>query len=461
MLLSGLKPVLVAWVSLVVIAWLLTPSLYSLIAHWLTGLFDGRGGVKGCSDALPGANTEPRACARSPIRTWTILLSVGLLGLWIIRPSVPYGHMSGTLPIILLQVYIPQPSVPRQLDAQRFPFPVLLEQQYWEAPHGHFPGWAPNATLQSNSSGPYARARPWWAAGELPAGFRRFGHQSGLDVEDSNGQNNEDSSNIYNPVTDPLKISNADLGVLEPLEKALQDYDIPITHVVLVLMESARKDVFPFKAGSLLHEKILASRDTTDWKVIQDVNERLSRMTPIAEKLTGQSSGFSAKDTKEYYDKPELGGINVEGVLTGSSLSLKSAVTYYCGVQPLPVNFMEEATSEIYQPCIMQILDLFNQLKDGSVSDSMRERQWKSVFVQSITGRFDKQEALNANMGFNESVYKETLISPSSKHYHIGMERINYFGWVPQFSLISVRSVTDIGQLGIQSLKYTPISKTR
>lgn len=442
-MLSGLKPVLVAWASLVVIAWLLTPSLYSLIAHWLSGFFDGRGGVEDYPDALPGANTKPRAYGRNPIRTWTTLLGIGILGLWIIRPSVPYGHMSGTLPLVLLQVFIPQPSVPRHFHAQQFPFPKLLEQQYWEAPQGHFPGWAPDATLQPSASGPYPRARPWWTAGELPAGFGRFGRLPGLD--DSNGQESENSSNIYNPVTDPLKISNADLKVLEPLEKALQDHDIPITHIVLVLMESARKDVFPFKAGSLLHEKILASRDTTDSNVIQDVNEKLANMTPIAEKLTGQSSGFSAEDTERNHDEPELGGINVEGVLTGSSLSFKSAVMHYCGVQPLPVNFMEEATSKIYQPCIMQILALFNQLKDGSASDSMHERRWKSIFLQSITGRYDSQDALNAKMGFNETVNKETLIDSKSKYYHLGMAKINYFGWVSQSPLTCVCNITNIG----------------
>ena len=62
-------------------------------------------------------------------------------------------------------------------------------------------------------------------------------------------------------------------------------------------------------------------------------------------------------------------------------------------------------------------------------SESMHERQWKSVFVQSITGRYDNQNALNANMGFNDTtVYKETLIDPKSKYFHAGMEKINYFG---------------------------------
>lgn len=425
-MLSGLKPVLVAWASLVVTAWLLTPGLYNLITRWLSACFDGETRVDdGFDMQLLGAGIKPRNRTRSPARTWTVVFGVGILGLWIVRPSVPYGHMSGTLAVVLLQVFTPQVFVPPQLDVQPFPFPELLEPQYWEAPHGHFPGWAPNTTAAPNASGPYTRARPWWTTSDLPAGFRRFRQPSILYGDDLDGEENETTSNFYNPVTDPLRISNADLGVLEPLEKALKDHDIPITHVVLVLMESARKDVFPFKAGSRLHERILESHDTTDQGVIREVNKRLSHLTPVAEKLTGQSSGFSIDDRG---DEHQLGGINVEGMLTGSSLSFKSAVMDYCGVESLPVNFMEEASSEIYQPCIMQVLDLFNQLKDGSGSDSMHERQWKSVFVQSITGRYDNQNALNANMGFNETVYKETLIDPKSKYFHAGMEKINYFG---------------------------------
>lgn len=237
-----------------------------------------------------------------------------------------------------------------------------------------------------------------------------------------------ETAHFYNPVTDPLRITNLDLDLLKPLKRALQERDIPITHIVLVMMESARKDVFPFKADSPLHEKILASYDTADPAVLQRTDDKLSRLSPVAEKLTGQSSGF-AKDANSQPDQSDLGGLNVEGMFTGSSLSFKSAVMNYCGVQPLPVNFMKEAESDIYQPCIMQILELFNRLKEDSESDDIRGRKWKSLFAQSITGRYDQQEVLNANMGFNQSIYKETLIDSQSKYFHLGMQRINYFGF--------------------------------
>lgn len=422
-MLSGLKPVVTAWIFLVIIAWFLTPGLYVLIARWLSALYYRKKEPEDSSMQLPGANTKGKVHAITPARISTICLTIGVAGLWIIRPSVPYSHMSGTLPMVLLQAFVPRP-VSSQLNTQPFPFPNLVKQECWEPPHGHFPGWAANATAR-NSASPYTQPRPWWASGELPPGFKRWEQASSFDSDYSNHEDNETTS-FYNPVTDSLRITNLDLGVLEPLRQALKDHDIPITHVVLVLMESSRKDTFPFKAGSPLHEKILASHDTTDPAVVQQVNEKLSRMTPIAEQLTGQSSGF----TGDSDNLLKTGGINFEGVFTGSSLSFKSAVMNYCGVQPLPVNFMEEAESETYQPCIMQILELFNRLKGGSTSDAIHDRKWKSIFLQSITGRYDKQNVLNDHMGFNESIYKETLIDKNSKYYHVPMERINYFGLV-------------------------------
>lgn len=422
-MLSGLRPVLAVSGCLTVIAWFMTPNLYTLITRWVTALFDGTTEPEDTSAVLPGFDTKRRVRTRSPAQIWTFCFAIAVVGLWIIRPSVPYSHMSGTLPVALMQVLIPRHPSSHQFGEQQFPFPNLLEPEFWEAPLDHFPGWAPTAVSHANAES-YTRPQPWWASGQLPRGFYRWENASSPSNDDS-GHEDSETTPFYNPATDPLKISNMDLPVLEPLKQALQDHEIPITHIVFVLMESARKDVFPFKAGSPLHEKILASHDTTDSTVIQEINEKLSHLTPVAEQLTGQSSGFFAEGPS---GQSKLGGLDVEGVFAGSSLSFKSAVMNYCGVQPLPVNFMEEAESEIYQPCIMQILELFNQLKSDKASDAVHDRQWKSVFLQSITGRYDNQNVLNENMGFNESIYKETLIDSRSRHYHVPMEKINYFG---------------------------------
>jgi hypothetical protein len=169
-------------------------------------------------------------------------------------------------------------------------------------------------------------------------------------------------------------------------------------------MESARKDIFPLKAGSHLHEEILSSYSSDDPQVLQRVNEKLSNLTPVAEKLTGESGGFmksrnsSRSQDTEWEDTaaPGMGGINVDGILTGSTLSFKSAVMNYCGMGPLPVDFMDEVKAKDYQPCIMQLFDLFNQLKENSTAnnpsfqrshgglESIHGRNWTSVFLQSM-----------------------------------------------------------------------------
>ena len=174
--------------------------------------------------------------------------------------------------------------------------------------------------------------------------------------------------------------------------------------------------------------------------MIEKTNSKLAQLTPIAEMLTGEASGFSGtkntssglwNDTAE----PGMGGINVQGVLTGSSLSFKSAVTNYCGVGPLPVNFMEEVHGEIYQPCIMQIFNLFNQLKKDSIagywSHGKEHRNWHSVFLQSITGQYDDQDVLNEMMGFDQSIYREDIRNLGAKHWHPDMKEIHYFGYAP------------------------------
>ncbi|ODM24198.1 hypothetical protein SI65_02092 [Aspergillus cristatus] len=419
---SGLRPVLAVSGCLAVISWFLTPHIYALITRWVSALFDGTTELEDSTSVLPGPDTKQQVRTRNPARIWTLCFTIAIAGLWIVRPPVPYNHMSGTLPVVLMQVLIPHHHSYHGDIEQQFPFPDLLESEFWEAPHGHSPGWAPTASHATPET--YIRPQPWWSFSRLPRGFERWADPTNFAKSGSDG-NKDEATPYYNPVTDPLKISNLDLPVLEPLKQALQDHDIPINHVVFVLLESARKDLFPFKAGSPLHEKILASHDTTDEAVVQKVNEKLSKLTPVAEKLTGQSSGFFAEDSA---GKSKLGGIDIEGVSTGSSLSFKSAVMNYCGVQPLPVNFMKEAESDIYQPCIMQILDLFNQMKSDK-TDAVHDRKWKSVFLQSITGRYDNQDVLNENMGFNESIYKETLIDSHSRHYHVPMEKINYFGY--------------------------------
>lgn len=450
LLLSGLQPVLLVAAILTFIAWLATPYLSNVVGGWLSAVLDTTGPEESRLE-LPLANIEIPSRKAKPIQIWTLCMAAAIVGLQFIRPAVPYDHISGTLAFKILRIFRTQPPKCSRADGQPFPLPHLLEKQFWEAPYGHYKGWTPGLVYEEDE----VNTGPEWLPEVLPPGFWRWAGPQRDIIREPTSKNDSafvvdatkpktekacssGERNVYSPVNDPMRITNLDLDLLEPLQKALKERSIPITHVVLITMESARKDVFPFKSGSHLHNMILASYETQNQTVINGVNAKLARMTPIAEKLTGESSGFPTADhgesTEELWEdtaEPGMGGINVVGALTGSTLSFKSFLTSHCGVGPLAVDFLGEVDDDIYQPCIMQILELFNRLKKDSTTvetDNVHERKWKSVFVQSITGLYDNQNVLNDKMGFSESIYKENIEGEDAKHYHAGMEEINYFG---------------------------------
>jgi hypothetical protein len=437
LMLSGLKSFLGSAAMLLVMSWIFTKICSAVLDPWLSGLFS----TQFTEDVYEESMLDsPKTMARRkrPARLWTIVGVTGTLGLWIIRPQVPYSHLSGAIPFTFLEALVASSPEARQPVDNAFPFPELISEGHWKAPDGRFRGWSPNFDMGTTNS-------PTWASGQLPPGFERWiqknKHVDSTYTTKVNGteQNATTIKNFYNPANDPLRITNLDQRVVEPLTQALRDHDIPITHVILVMMESARKDVFPFKSGSHLHHEILNSYKSLDKDLLQQLNANLSHLTPIAEILTGESGGFpkTSRDTQSslWEDTSEagMGGININGVLTGGSLSFKSEVVNHCGVWPLPVDWMDEITSDIYQPCIMQVLDLFNQFKENSTARSsrdLRERKWTSIFMQAVTGLYADQNLLNDKMGFKKTVYREDIGEEGAKYYHDDIEEINYFGSV-------------------------------
>lgn len=405
------------------------------MTKWLSAVFSAPSS-ESVDEELPLAHIQQTFRKERLIRFWTKCAIVATFGLRIFRPQVPYNHMSGALPFTFFEAIGLKRIEHHEPSDGEFPLPELIEEQYWEASNGHFKGWAPGMTRLTTDD-----TQPSWAAAPLPTGFNRWRELSNLDNDDIifNGQDPKESlKSFYDPVDDPLRITNLNHGLVEPLARALKDHDIPITHVVLVMMESARKDIFPLKNDSHLHREILSSYRHPDEKALRDLNDKLARLTPVAERLTGESGGFSSSKgdppalETEWKDsaEPGMGGINVNGVLTGSTLSFKSAVMNHCGVGPIPIDFMGEVKADIYQPCIMQVLELFNQLQPKSTIDDGRfqDRNWTSVFLQSITGEYDDQSDLNRMMGFKKAIYREDIDKPIADHYHPHMEEINYFG---------------------------------
>lgn len=460
LIMSGLKPFLCAVSGLSVASWLLAPGIFFVMNWWWSSCFSGS--PYDSADQLPGSNANSQSKSNWKLKlsrltfveacTASVVLVTFVL--WLFRPPVPYNHLTEALPFAFFLALLPHAHHFDHKHGQ-FPFPSLLAKEFWEAPREHFKGWAPGLGGILFTGGASV-SPPRWASGKLPSGFIRWSPPpppDGGNDDDESDDKSKDSKgpkkhstpeNFYNPATDPLRITNLDLDVFEPLVQAVNERDIPITHVVLVMMESARKDVFPLKSGSFLHEQIRDSYDNNDTATIEKLNAKLARMTPYAERLTGEDSGFTQEQT---IDAPGiaplhsgLGGVNVDGAVTGSSFSCKSALLDHCGVSPLPVNFMGEVEKDIYQPCFPQVLKLFNHLKDGRTSSQsetgrnlsshlqdIHSRKWSNFFAQAATGGFAEQTKLNKIMGFDEAVYREDLTDSSSKYYHSGMEKVNYF----------------------------------
>ncbi|KAJ5449079.1 hypothetical protein N7445_003900 [Penicillium cf. griseofulvum] len=444
LILSGLVPMAATTTVISVASWLMAQGIWNFMTRWLCSLHklgDTTSGV------LPGPSDLRNLVSNRP-RLWTIVGTGVTIGLWLIRPSIPYNHMTGALPFTMLG----EQSRARRMTIETFPLPELLAEEYREPANGHYKGWAP--TLDDSGNTAYGNNKPAWAHGPLPGAFERWivksdANTTGVSLQASNStvqnvskrsEKESDSKNqnktseprhyFYNPVQDPMRISNLDLEPLGPLQEALKDHAIPINHIVFVFLESGRKDLFPLKNDSRLYNQIRDSYELYGEEDEADLHDKLSQLTPVAEMLTGEQSGFSSFLNST---NTGLGGLSFDGILSGSSLSAKSRLVNYCGLGPLPVDFMHENDIIPYQPCLMHIMDLFNQRKNSSrfenSTDSHLEREWQTIYAQSVTGEFQAQTKLMDLLGFSQTLYSEDIDVEEAKYFRDDMEKINYFGY--------------------------------
>ena len=362
--------------------------------------------------------------------------------LCILRPTnFPYAHMSSTLPYTLVDIWIPVSNLCRAQhsgDYTTFPLTELISEESWERPNGRFPGWMPRENVSSLESAPLP---PWLPKNQLDGFERWYLHEDQeKNAKGHGGHGGYGSPEMlqhmfkYDPVQDPLRITNLDQEVLQPIVDALKDRKIAIKHIVLLTMESTRGDFFPLKKGSFTYENIMKTHGS-DTESLKKAEMELAQLTVNAELLTGVDGGF-VRDNKtnsiagSWKDlKADRGGINILGSMTGSTTSFKSVVGAHCGLAPLPVDFTIEAQQKIYQPCVPQILSLFNQNKPkGAERKDVNSMPWRSVFAQSITDQFDKQDQLNRHMGWSDVIVKGTLLEPGAK-YPPTEKEANYFGY--------------------------------
>ncbi|KAG6000440.1 hypothetical protein E4U21_005464 [Claviceps maximensis] len=362
----------------------------------------------------------------------------------------PYNRMFTTLPLPLLAALVPTSTSVEDCSSSLslWPFPELIEREKWENSRGNYKGWAPgaaNGIIQS-----YRQRVPEWVPSQLPDGFSRWGRNSESDNQELLQNTSASHDNVcpdplgldtyYNPVNDPLKITNLDNPFLEPLQRILKERSVKIKHIALIVMESMREELFPLQQGSRFHRLIMKSHAEQDF---DDINELLSHISPNAERITGLDGNWTSQNGtsfgrgySEWNDvtRPGYGGININGGLTTSSVSTKSLATIHCGTWPMPVDMFEEAETESYQPCLPQILELFNRLKANTSSDDFHEQQWYPAFFQAVTDKYDRQDKFDKKIGFKYIVNKNRI-----KQDGLGnpdLEEINYFGY-PETALKS------------------------
>ena len=255
----------------------------------------------------------------------------------------------------------------------------------------------------------------WLPKGDAPVGFEDW-----YDVD----------AEHYNAENDPLKISNIQDDILPGLRTKLAGVDI--RHIVLVKMESIRKDVFPVRKGGKIWNKLASSNENKT--LPEEVQERLATLTRTANTLTcDYNDGF------EHENKTCRGGISVNNAFTSSSYTLKSVLATLCGIGPVAADFNVEANHHLYQPCLTHIFDLFgklNQTKAEEKSDQFSSFPWKSFFYQSTTDSFDHQASLMPVLGYNKESFitKEYLQSESARFGRSKLADVNYFS-IPEIAL--------------------------
>lgn len=388
---------------------------------------------------MPSVRKSAVVCIAVVAAVTTVLI------LQIVRPrNPPYAHMSGSLPITIFESLFFNPinadfCLPYPTHRVDFPFEEYAKVSGYAPPaqwkplteecrrthqHGHgLENGTHVSNLQNGTEEKEIRSHPF-LEGEVLL----------------NSQNNG-SFGGYNPSCDPLKLSNLNQSLLDPLMKVMEKGTPLIKNVLFVTLESTRKDMFPLKKGSAAYDSILSSYGSSQSGVAEELDKKLRNLTRTAAFLTGEPSGFSQDEAlnRSKYLGPwtsqfpaSNGGINVQHAMTGSAFTLKSLITSHCGIDPLPVDFTEEIRGQMYQPCFPHVLDLFNEAQQSQPKGSgFQPQPWNATLVQSITDQWDSQYTLDDQMGFQtENIVLDTTIEdPNAAHYPPKEPRCNYFGY--------------------------------
>lgn len=527
LLMSGLPALIVAFAILYSIAWVIATKFYDAVENVLDNIGRSfrqcyqlakkipktseaedllipleeqpplpsarRQHVADCNPAFEALST-PTAIA---ISFTTLTVSIVILFLQFVRPTTPpYAHMSGSLPVTLIEAALFQPINSEFCLAhpvERVMFPWERFAEYFGQPESL--DWMPQSPTCSRVNGP--GPPPWLehprcdgpqssCPPDHPHGHRSrpqprppHGHHgpprdhhslrgepqqqpSWLRSDDIRSKIGHDDPPMhhrhgfgpgYEPICDPLKLTNDDADVIHSLTESMNKKKPNIKNVLLLTLESTRKDMFPLKKDSHAYKTILSSYSPSD--ASEELNLKIQNLTSIATFLSGEPNGFGAADVPladgswKHEFKDGMGGINVQGAVTQAAYTLKSLLSSHCGVEPLPVDFTEETKGRIYQSCLPQILDAMSshgrsdspKRDDGTHTEDYRTWPWESAIIQSVTDQFDSQDILDEQMGFTKVIAERILSDPSSKHYPPKQPWVNYFGYPETETLDYLRDI--------------------
>ncbi|KZZ94149.1 sulfatase domain protein [Moelleriella libera RCEF 2490] len=246
------------------------------------------------------------------------------------------------------------------------------------------------------------------------------------------------SERHYDAAYDPLRITNMNDTLLPDLRAGLDS--VPIRHVVLLFLESTRKDVFPLKKDGLIWQRLSESWEngTLPWQA----EAKLANMSRNANLITGDYDDGFAHPLGE----KRRGGINFNNAHTAATYTLKSLEGTLCGVAPVVGDFNLEGSHKRPAPCLPHIFDAMNHMKITGMAKGRKgagkkflKDKWRSTFMQSATMEFDGQKHLMTYMGFPENglISKEYLKGErgnNPKHGVSPLRDVNYFG-IPETPL--------------------------
>jgi hypothetical protein len=259
----------------------------------------------------------------------------------------------------------------------------------------------------------------------------------------------------YSAAADPLKISNLDEEVLLDLQHALSD--VSIKHVMLVVLESTRKDVFPIKKKGLVWNRFAETYENNE--LPDYVANRLQTLTPVANHLTGDfQDGFST-DARQ---QKARGGINFNDAFTSATYTLKSLVGIMCGIWPLVADLNQEYLHHVYQPCLPQVLAALTRVDEANTTQDGTRSKWRSHFLQSVTLGYDNSDIGTQQFGFPREniIDSRYLRSDAAQFGTVNVPDINYFGFEEPQLLDYIRDAFSSAKANGERLFLTHLTST-